>query len=376
MATKQTKTNGSSTKLGFEEKLWQAADKLRGHLDAAEYKHIVLGLIFLKYISDAFNELYDKLAEDEYAEPEDRDEYKAENIFYDSFLAFFYPQVYQQIDWTKTPISLDKELEQITASGDSKTRHADKLFQVWLLDNQEVWILIHVEVQSQYDKKFERRMFIYNYRAFDLYQKPVISLAILGDEKKNWRPNSYQYGLGSSQLIFNFSTVKLLDYQWEDLEQNNNIFAIVVMAHLKTKATNSNLSAREQWKWNLTRLLYEKGYNRKQITDLYKVIDAMMALSEELQLSFEEKLATYQEERKMPLLTNIERRTIEKTRKETQKQNIIKLLQVRFGDIPENLIASINQIDDTSFLEQLLVSTISVNSLEEFAQLVNSNLPE
>jgi hypothetical protein len=123
-------------------------------------------------------------------------------------------------------------------------------------------------------------------------------------------------------------------------------------------------------------LLYEKGYNRKQITDLYKVIDAMMALSEELQLSFEEKLATYQEKRKMPLLTNIERRTIEKTRKETQKQNIIKLLQVRFGDIPENLIASINQIDDTSFLEQLLVSTINVSSLEEFAQLVHSNLPE
>ena len=82
MATKQTKSNISSTKLGFEEKLWQAADKLRGHLDAAEYKHVVLGLIFLKYISDAFNELYEKLAEDEYADPEDRDEYKAENIFY------------------------------------------------------------------------------------------------------------------------------------------------------------------------------------------------------------------------------------------------------------------------------------------------------
>jgi type I restriction enzyme M protein len=82
VATKQTKSNVSSTKLGFEEKLWQAADKLRGHLDAAEYKHVVLGLIFLKYISDAFNELYEKLAEDEYADPEERDEYKAENIFY------------------------------------------------------------------------------------------------------------------------------------------------------------------------------------------------------------------------------------------------------------------------------------------------------
>ncbi len=296
--------------------------------------------------------------------------------YFDSFITFFYPEIYQQIDWTKNPISLDKELEQITASADSKTRHADKLFQVWLLDNQEVWILIHVEVQSQYDKEFSQRMFIYNYRAFDLYQKPVISLAILGDETNSWRPSSYQYGLGSSQLIFNFSSVKLLDYQWEELEQSNNIFAIVVMAHLKTKATNSNLSAREQWKWNLARLLYERGYNRKEIVDLYKVIDLMMALSQDLQLSFEEKLANYQEERKMPLLTNIEQRAIEKTTKQTLKQNIIKLVQVRFGDIPENLVASINQIDDTSFLEQLLVSTISVNSLEEFAQIVNSNLPE
>jgi hypothetical protein len=97
----------------------------------------------------------------------------------------------------------------------------------------------------------------------------------------------------------------------------------------------------------------------------------MMALSEDLQLSFDQKLANYQEERKMPLVTNIERRAIEKTR----KQDIIKLVQVRFGDIPENLVTSINQIDDTSFLEQLLVSAINISSLEEFAQLVNSNLP-
>lgn len=74
----------------------------------------------------------------------------------------------------------------------------------------------------------------------------------------------------------------------------------------------------------------------------------------------------------MPLVTNIERRAIEKTR----KQDIIKLVQVRFGDIPENLVTSINQIDDTSFLERLLVSTINISSLEEFAQLVNSNLSE
>jgi type I restriction enzyme M protein len=81
MARKKTEAEkaSNSAKLGFEEKLWRAADEQRGHLDAADYKHVALGLIFLKYISDAFGELYDKLSADEYADPEDRDEYLAEN---------------------------------------------------------------------------------------------------------------------------------------------------------------------------------------------------------------------------------------------------------------------------------------------------------
>jgi len=70
----------------IEKQLWKAADKLRKNIDAAEYKHIVLGLIFLKYISDAFERLHEKLlkGEGEYegADPEDRDEYKAENVFF------------------------------------------------------------------------------------------------------------------------------------------------------------------------------------------------------------------------------------------------------------------------------------------------------
>ncbi len=75
-----------STQEPIEKQLWKAADKLRKNIDAAEYKHIVLGLIFLKYISDSFEELYAKLqaGEGEYAgaDPEDRDEYRAENVFF------------------------------------------------------------------------------------------------------------------------------------------------------------------------------------------------------------------------------------------------------------------------------------------------------
>ncbi len=94
--TSDTKKNNGAN-LGFEEKLWQTADKLRGHMDPSEYKHVVLGLVFLKYISDAFEErhqqlelwtsdpssdLYVKEEKARYLVSEDRDEYLAENIFW------------------------------------------------------------------------------------------------------------------------------------------------------------------------------------------------------------------------------------------------------------------------------------------------------
>ncbi|WP_273249524.1 type I restriction-modification system subunit M, partial [Limnospira indica] len=80
-----SKQNGNGANLGFEQTLWAAADKMRGHMDAAEYKHVTLGLIFLKYISDAFQERYDDLAarqETDYTDPEDPDEYVGENMFW------------------------------------------------------------------------------------------------------------------------------------------------------------------------------------------------------------------------------------------------------------------------------------------------------
>ncbi len=73
------KTNGD---LGFEQKLWLAADKLRSNMDAAEYKHVVLGLIFLKYISDAFAEIYEHLKKDKNSDPEDPDEYVSRRVFW------------------------------------------------------------------------------------------------------------------------------------------------------------------------------------------------------------------------------------------------------------------------------------------------------
>ena len=74
------KTNNTAT-IGFEEQIWKAADILRGNIDAAEYKHVVLGLIFLKYISDKFDERYQELLEDD-DDIEDKDAYSEVNVFF------------------------------------------------------------------------------------------------------------------------------------------------------------------------------------------------------------------------------------------------------------------------------------------------------
>jgi hypothetical protein len=301
--------------------------------------------------------------------------------YFDSFISFFFPNIYEKINWQKTPVSLDKELEQITATSETEKRYADKLYQVWLLDDQEIWILIHIEVQSQYDSQFRQRMFIYNYRAFDLYHKPVISLAILGDESKSWRPNSYQYGLEESQVMIKFASIKLLDYAWEELQASKNPFSRVIMAHLKTKSTISNLTEREQWKWQLVRSLYEEGWSKFEIINLFKFIDKMMTLPPPLALKFTTKLNEYEEEKKMPFLSTLEEMALQKGQqigqqigaKETRKKDIINLLQKRFGNLNLELIQSINKIDDLSFLNTLILETISVNSEAEFQELINQN---
>jgi type I restriction enzyme M protein len=85
MAKKSLPKSSNGAALGFEAKLWLAADKLRNNMDAAEYKHVVLGLIFLKYVSDSFEEYRARLLKSEMAseaDPEDPDEYRAVNVFW------------------------------------------------------------------------------------------------------------------------------------------------------------------------------------------------------------------------------------------------------------------------------------------------------
>src|SRR5262249_5202591 len=105
--------------------------------------------------------------------------------FLGPFLAFFYPVIHDEIDWRRGYESLDKELQQITRDGGTGRRLADKLFKVWREDGSEAWLLIHIEVQGEPERAFPERMFVYSYRIYDRYRRPVVSLAVLCDDNPN-----------------------------------------------------------------------------------------------------------------------------------------------------------------------------------------------
>ncbi|MDY6807299.1 MAG: hypothetical protein SXA11_26280 [Cyanobacteriota bacterium] len=142
------------------------------------------------------------------------------------------------------------------------------------------------------------------------------------------------------------------------------------MAHLKTQSTPKNLEEREEEKWKLIKSLYERDYAELEVVNLFRFIDKMMTLNTELEEKLYAKVRQYEAERKTPFLSRMEEIAIEKTAKSTNNKSIINLLHKRFGELSETLVEKINKIDDISVLEKLILDTISVTSAEEFEGLI------
>ncbi len=324
--------------------------------------------------------------------PADYDNHWKEAIdeYFEQFLSLCFPEAHAVVDWSRQPQLLDKELQQIAQEAKIGKRLADKLFQVWQKNGKETRILIHVEIQNQKDDDFDERMYIYNYRCYDKYHKPVISLAVLGDEVASWHPSAFRYAIGGCEVSLKFPSIKLLDYakEWENLEASTNPFAIMIMAHLKTQATSGKPQERKEWKWNLMRRLFERGYDREDIIKLFRLIDWMMVLPKELQQQFRTEIKTYQEERKMPLLSRIELMAMEEGIEQgiqqgsllgslqTARESVIEILEVRFTEIPTELREVINKIEDLALLKSFIRQSIAIPSLAEFQQLLPENIKD
>ncbi len=294
--------------------------------------------------------------------------------YFQDFLQFFFPQAHGEIDWTRDYEFLDKELQQVVRDAELGRRLADKLVKVWRTGGEEAWVLIHLEVQSQEETNFAERMFVYHYRIYDRYKRRVASIAILGDERSGWRPTQFSSELWGCEVFFRFPVVKLIDYQqqWSALEDSSNPFATVVMAHLKAQATRQVSQDRFEWKLAITRRLYEKGYGRSDVINLFGFIDWVMSLPEALEQEFRLELQQLEEERRMPYITSVERSGI--------RQGLLKGielgLELKFGSEGNSLKPEISRILDVNLLEAILEGLKTVNTLSELRQIYQHSTPD
>ncbi len=190
------------------------------------------------------------------------------------FLHFFFPDMVDDIDFSKSFEFLDQELAALFPESSSKNRTADKLIKIYLNNGDEIWLLLHIEIQGYYDAEFARRMYISHYRIADRYNKKVVALAIFTDKQKDFKPNIYESYYYGTKISYEYRTYKVLDQYKESLELFDNPFALVILAVLaaieKSNTTDEDLM---DIKRNLVRLLIDKNYSKEKIKKLFTFIN-------------------------------------------------------------------------------------------------------
>ncbi len=268
------------------------------------------------------------------------------------FFALLFPKIQAGIDWTRPPVSLEQELRKIVRDAEVGKRLADKLFKVWRKDGTEVEVLINIEVQGQGDPDFAKRMYVYNYRAFDRFDRQVVSVAVLCDTGKSFHPKSYTAcDLWDCKVQIDFPTVKLRTYneRWDELEASANPFATVVMAHLKAQSTRKKPEERYRWKLRLVRRLYEQGYNKDDVLQLFSFIDWVMELPEELEEQLDQAIQQIETEQNMQYVTSIERRALKRGVQQGEARLLRRQLVQRHGALP----TSVDQRLETASTEEI-----------------------
>jgi len=308
---------------------------------------------------------------------------EAISLYFHDFMRFFFPLIEAEINWARGFEFLDTELQKIKRETETGRRDADKLVKVWCRNGEEIWVLLHIEVQSQAQSEFAERMYIYNSRIFDTYRRNIASLAVLADDRPSWRPYHYQRDFWGCQASLTFPIVKLLDYNISELDNDPNPFAALVQAHRAAQSMGENPEGGYENKLALIKSLYQRGLSREDIVELFRLIDWLIALPEREERRLWTEIETLEQERAMPYITNVERFGIEKGRQEGreegreegraegQQEAIFRILEVRFADIPSKLVEQVRKIENWEILGELLTQAVTAQSLQAFEEVVN-----
>ena len=198
-----------------------------------------------------------------------------ERIF-DDFLRFVFPNADRRFDMKKGFTYLDKELAELNPHPEeaSDTKFVDKLVQVYARSGKEKLLLVHVEVQGNYDKTFTTRMFKYFYRVYDHYNKPVLPVAVFSGGGGKRMGNRFHLQDDGMSLTYEFNTLDIKDYTDAELKASDNPFAGVLLA-----AKGLSISGKDRdkkllkQKVSLAKHLYGKGFEKQKIEGIFSFIE-------------------------------------------------------------------------------------------------------
>jgi len=199
------------------------------------------------------------------------------------FVAFFFPDLYPDINWDAGYNFLKQEFSKLAAKSKSKKRSVDQILEVHLKDDKLSWILIHIEIQGYEDEDFGKRMFEYYYRIHDKHRKPITAIAIYTDANKNFKPNEYKINFAGTEITYKFHTYKILKSNEKELLESANPFALIVLAGKYALHSKNKEEQRKKFKFKLIRLLIERNYPEEVIEKILIFVDSLLHLSDELE---------------------------------------------------------------------------------------------
>jgi predicted transposase/invertase (TIGR01784 family) len=249
-----------------------------------------------------------------------------ENLF-EQFMYFYMPDVAEDIDFNKGFTFLDKEFQTIAGKSEDTSRELNKLVRVYLKNDEETWILVHIDVQEESKEEFAGRMFRYFYRTFDKYNKKIVSLAVFTGKSGTYQLK-YDYNFYRTTLCYKYRHVKLIDYKEKHLIENKNMFALVTLAvkySLKSKTDEKDEEMKAKFIRKLIRLMKNRRYSNEKIISLFRFIETIIEVEDKKlnQLIYEDIYELYEKEGDVMVLAKFEQKAMEKAREDIAK-NMLK----------------------------------------------------
>lgn len=297
---------------------------------------------------------------------------EALDLYFRYFIELFFPAIDRDVDWERQIEFQDKELQQIAPAAAVGRGIVDKLVKVWTRHGRQECVFVHVEVQTQNDPDLARRLYQYNHRLEDRYGQMPVSLAVLGDIGKGWRPSEFEAGRWGCEVRFRFPVAKLAD--WRDrehvLEHLPNPFTAFILAHLKTVETHRRPEERLTWKLRVVKRLYDRGMSHTDILQMFRLIDWMMTLPPALAETFTRDIRAFEKEKEMPIITPTERLWMDQGRLEGRLEAIQLGLKLRFGQPGLDLIPRVRTVTDLAALDAIFQAIDTAPDLDAIRNLL------